>query len=261
MAVDHVAFWQRYGPWALVAGASEGVSAAYARAMAERGLNVVLLDHRQNALDHLAASIRAATGVQTRAMALDLSGPYAMAKILDATGGLDVGMLMYYAGAGLAYQPFLDNPLDVPLTMVHRNCVVPMQLCHHFAGHMAARGSGGIVLVSSVAVPAGAAETVAYGASRAFGLVMIEALWAELCDTDVDVLSVDLGATDTAALRRLPGRRGGVANPDDLHPTPGAATPAEIARQAITNLANGPTWPVSENLREPPASSGRCCLP
>jgi NAD(P)-dependent dehydrogenase (short-subunit alcohol dehydrogenase family) len=59
------AFADRYGPWALVAGASEGVGAAYARALAERGVNVVLLSRRQAALDALAAAIRADTRAST----------------------------------------------------------------------------------------------------------------------------------------------------------------------------------------------------
>jgi short-subunit dehydrogenase len=100
------AFADRYGPWALVAGASEGVGTAYARAMAERGLNVVLLARRQAALDDVASSIRAAAGVETRAVAVDLVEPDAMAKILDATSGLDIGMLMYCAGADPNYEPF-----------------------------------------------------------------------------------------------------------------------------------------------------------
>src|SRR5580704_4570700 len=111
-------FVGRYGPWALVAGASEGVGAAYARAMAERGLNVILLARRQAALDDLASSIRAAIGVQTRTVAVDLTEPDAMTRIVDATSGLDVGMLMYCAGADPDYQPFLENRMEAALAMV-----------------------------------------------------------------------------------------------------------------------------------------------
>ncbi len=68
------AFGDRYGPWALVVGASEGVGAAFARAVAERGVNVVLLARRQAVLDEVAASIRAATGAEIRALTVDLAG-------------------------------------------------------------------------------------------------------------------------------------------------------------------------------------------
>ena len=127
-------FAERYGPWALVLGASDGVGAAYARAMAERGINVVLLARRQAVLDDVAASIRTDTGVEARVVAIDLADPDAMARIAEATAGLEVGMVMYCAGADPNYEPFLDSPVETALGMVQRNCVVPLGVCHHFAG-------------------------------------------------------------------------------------------------------------------------------
>src|SRR4051812_31874568 len=163
-------FASRYGPWALVAGASEGVGAAFARAVAERGVNVVLLARRQTVLDEVAAAISRDTGVETRAVAVDLAGRDAMASVMDATKGLELGLVMYNAGADPNYAPFLDHPVETALAMVHRNCVVPMELCHRVAGPMAARGRGGIVLVSSGAGLVGAPNMVAYAATKAFDM-------------------------------------------------------------------------------------------
>ncbi len=250
MTSNDTAFAGRYGPWALVAGASEGVGTAYARAMAERGLNVVLLARRQAALEEVASSIRAATGVETRAVAVDLAAHDAMAKILDATSGLDVGMLMYCAGADPNYEPFLENPVETALTMVQLNCGMPMRLCHHFARPMAERGQGGIVLLSSGADLAGGRNMVAYGASKAAEMVMAEGLWAELHDQGVDVLVLVLGATDTPALRRILARRGMLSSPGDTSPIPGASTPEEVVADALAHLADGPTWFVGEQVRE-----------
>ena len=198
------AFAQRYGPWAVVAGASDGVGAAYTRAMAQRGVNVVLLARRLAVLDEVAAAIRADTGVETRAVTVDLAQDDAMATVAHATADVDVGMLMYNAGADPVFEPFLDNPVELALGMIHRNCVVPTQMCHHFGATMAARGAGGIVLVSSGAGLFGARNMVAYGATKAFDTVMAEALWAELHDQGVDVLGLVLGATDTPAFARAP---------------------------------------------------------
>lgn len=247
---DNMIFRDRYGPWALVAGASEGVGAAYARAMAERGINVVLLSRRQEALDNLAAAIQGDTGVETRAVAVDLAERDAMAKVLAATEGLELGMVFYCAGADPNFQPFLANAVDVPMALVQRNCVVPMQICHHFAGPMQARGKGGIVLVSSAAGFVGAPNMVAYAATKAFDMVMAEALWAELHEDGVDVLALVLGVTDTPALRRTLTRRGVLPTPDDSLPIPGATTPAQTVAEAIANLSNGPTWVVGESLRQ-----------
>ena len=204
-------FAERYGPWALVAGGSEGVGAAFARRVAERGINVVLLARRQHVLDDVAASIAAATGVGVRPLAVDLATDDAMATIAAATRGLEVGLLMYCAGADPSYRHFLAEPVESALAMVARNCARPVELCHHFAGPMVARGAGGIVLVSSGGGLIGAPNMVAYGASKAFDLVMAEALWAELHDQGVDVLGLVLGLTDTPALRRLMVQRGQLA--------------------------------------------------
>ena len=115
-----------------------------------------------------------------------------------------------------------------------------MQVCHHFAGPMVARGRGGIVLLSSGAGFVGAPNMVAYGATKAFDTVLAEALWAELHDQGVDVLGLVLGLTDTPALRRLLAERGQLDGPDDPSPIPGAASAEAVAALAVENLADGP---------------------
>jgi uncharacterized protein len=240
-------FAERYGPWAVIAGGSEGVGAEFATGLAERGINVVLLARRQAALDQVAAAIRDDSGVEVRTVAVDLAEDDAVAAIVAATDDLDVGLLMYCAGADPNYRPFLAEPIASALSMVQRNCVVPMRLCHHFAGPMVARGAGSIVLVSSGGGLVGAPNMVAYGATKAFDMVMAEALWAELHEQGVDVLGLVLGLTDTPALRRLMVERGRSASVDD--PVPGAASAATVAAGAIANLGNGPTWIAGDDVR------------
>src|SRR5580693_1957097 len=137
---DNVTFADKYGPWALVAGASDGVGAAFAEGLAERGLNVVLLARRQAVLDEVAAGIADRSGVETRTLAIDLASDDAAAQVAAATTDLEVGFLVYCAGADPNFEPFLANPIGTAEAMVHRNCVVPMQLCHHFAPAMVDRG-------------------------------------------------------------------------------------------------------------------------
>jgi uncharacterized protein len=151
------------------------------------------------------------------------------------------------AGADPNYRAFLAEPVESALAMVQRNCSRPVELCHHFAGPMVARGAGGIVLVSSGGGLVGAPNMVAYGATKAFDMVMAEALWAELHDQGVDVLGLVLGLTDTPALRRLMVERGELADLDA--PLPNAASAEAVAADAIANLANGPTWLAGEDVR------------
>jgi short-subunit dehydrogenase len=239
-------FVESYGPWAVVAGASEGVGAVFAAAVAKEGINVVLLARRQGVLDEVAARISDESGVEVRAVAVDLASSGAMETVADATRHLEVGLLTYCAGADPNYQPFLANPVEVATAMLQRNCVVPVQMCHHFAGPMVERGRGGIIVLSSGAAFVGAPNMVIYGGSKAFDVVFTEALWTELHPRGVDVLSLVLGETDTPALRRLRAERGFV---DEVgEPLPGAATVDEVVRDALARLPHGPSWIVGDQM-------------
>lgn len=237
----------RYGPWALVVGASDGVGALFAERLACEGVNVVLVARRGGLLDEVAAGIRQRTGARTRTLAVDLLEDDAARTIVDATAELAIGMLVYCAGADPTFEPFLANPVSAGEDLLRRNCLVLMQLCHHFAGRMVERGHGGIVNFSSGAALAGGPNMVAYGATKAFDMVFTEGLWAELHDKGIDVLGLLLGKTDTPALRQLEHRRGRIASLNDI---PDAAVPAEaVIDEAFRNLGNGPTLMVGDMMR------------
>ena len=156
-------------------------------------------------------------------------------------------MLVYCAGADPDFEPFLANPIETAEAMLHRNCLVPMRLSHHYAPAMVSRGGGGIVIFGSGAGFAGGPNMVAYSASKAFDMVFAEALWTELHDSGVDVLGLILSKTDTPALRRLEFERGQIGSLDERPKD--TATVDEVIGEAFENLANGPTWIVGENIR------------
>lgn len=240
-------FAEKYGPWALVAGASDGVGAAFAEELAQRGVNVVLLARREAVLTELAARIAERTGVQTRILAVDLTSDTAAASVIDATRDLQIGTVVYCAGADPDFRPFLAQPVSNAEAMLRRNCLVPMQLSHHFAAGMVSRGRGAIVVFGSGAGFAGGPNMVAYSATKAFDMVFAEALWTELHDKGVDVLGLILSKTDTPALRRLEHARGQI---DSMADRPkDTASVDEVIREAFDNLANGPTWIVGEDMR------------
>jgi len=174
----------------------------------------------------------------------------AMTQVVEATAGLEVGLLMYCAGADPNYTYFLDQSTETAKAMVHRNCVVPLEMCHHFAPPMRERGKGGIIIVGSGAGLIGAPYMVTYGATKAFDMVFAESLWAELHGHGVDVLCLVLALTDTPAVRRLLARRGRLASPDDTTPLEGAVSVEETVADALEQLANGPTWFVGDMLRD-----------
>jgi len=242
-----VEFIEKYGPWALVAGASEGVGASYAEALADRGLNVVLLARRQEALDEVAARIRTTSGVETRTLAIDLASADAAASVTAALADLEIGFLVYCAGADADYAALLDNPVSTAEALIHRNCTVLVQLCHAFAAPMAARGRGGIMIFGSGSGFAGAPKLATYGATKAFDMVFAEGLWAELKPHGVDVLGLILGETDTPALRRMRHQLGLAATSDER--PPGAARPEDVVADGLANLHRGPIRMADRKLR------------
>jgi short-subunit dehydrogenase len=222
-------FEKRYGPWAIVAGASEGVGASIAHQLGQRGVSVLLVARNQAGLDQTAAGVVS----RSRTLVLDLSRPDAADALARAAGDLEVGLLVYNAGADPYMSHFLDKPAEVWQQMLARNCTTLLSAVHHFGGKMAARGRGGIALVTSGAAWAGSKKIAVYGATKAFDLLLAESLWAELGPRGVDVLAMVLGATDTPALRRLTGDR----------EVPGIARSEDVARDLLENLGKGPTFP------------------
>src|SRR5215467_7215265 len=164
-------FAERYGPWAVVAGASDGIGASVARLLGERGVSVVLVARREAMLEEVATTVK----TPTRVVTLDLSGERADEALADATDDLDVGLLVYNAGADPNASRFLDKPLAVWQELVRRNVNTVLGACHRFGSRLVERGAGGIVLVTSGAAWAGGDRLAAYGATKAFDLVLGEA--------------------------------------------------------------------------------------
>lgn len=232
----------RYGPWAVVAGASVGIGAEFCRQLAADGVNVVLVSRSIDTLDALADELRATYGVETRTAAVDLAVPGAEVDLFAATDGLDLGLFVYNAGADPWNTYFLDVPADEWHGMVRRNCVVPLLASHRYGAAMVARGRGGILLVTSGAAWAGGGRLTTYAGTKAFDLVFGEGLWAELRRDGVDVLSLVVGVTDTPALRASLERVG--VSIDDLARVSEVTDPAVVAREGLAHLADGPTWQV-----------------
>ena len=189
-------FRARYGPWALVTGASEGIGESFARALASRGLDLLLVARRPEPLEALAVGLRAAHGIRVRTATADVARPDLLAAMDALAGGDEVGLVVHNA-AFSALGPFLDRPLDDLMKVIDVNCRAPVLLAHHFGRKMAARGHGGIVLMSSLAGGQGTPIVASYAASKAFEIVLAEGLWDELRPAGVDVLACRAGPTRT----------------------------------------------------------------
>ena len=142
-------FRPSYGPWALVAGASEGLGAAYAEALARRGLDLVLVARRLELLQQLAARLTAQYDISVRLLPIDLSQPEAVNQIARETQSVELGLLVYNA-AFSAVGPFFEHPLDDHLKEVDTNVRPVLGLVDTFGRRMLAAGHGGIILMTSL---------------------------------------------------------------------------------------------------------------
>lgn len=228
----------RYGPWAVIAGGSEGVGAQFAEQLARDGINLVLIA-RQPAPLHETAQRCREIGAQVRPVSVDLLAPESISPIISDTADLEVGLLIYNAGANTCRAQFLDADLTAVQKVIDLNVTRMLQLVQHFGRPMRERRRGGIILVGSLAGTYGSMQQSAYAGVKAFGRLFAESLWLELRDHGVDVLELILGVTRTPAMERAG------LNFD----VPGliVSEPAEVAREGLANLRNGPVLVAGDN--------------
>jgi uncharacterized protein len=226
------AFRDRYGPVALVAGAAAGLGAEYARQLAARGLDLVLVDRDAEALDDTARALRSQAQQDVRTIVLDLAHADVAEAITTATRDVEIGLLVYNAAIGTV-SPFLEiAPANIQ-AMIDVNCRAPLMLVHALAPQMVERRRGGIVVMSSMSGNYGSAQLTVYAATKAFDLVFADALWAELRPHGVDVLAVQPGST------RTPGWQS--SQPPELHgPGPHVMEPEQVVSEALAALGVEP---------------------
>ncbi len=216
-------FAARYGPVALVAGAAEGLGAAFARALAARGLDLVLVD--VHAPHSLAGELSRAHGVRATAVALDLGQQGVGATALRLTEELEIGLVVYNA-AFAPMGPWLLQSLADQQRTLDVNARGALELAQAFAPAMVARGHGGLLFVGSLAGLIAHPTTAVYGASKAFLVRLGEGLGEELQPHGVHVLVACPGAV------RTPGfERSGAKLPRSL-----VAAPADVAERSLERL-------------------------
>ena len=178
----------RYGPWAVVTGGSDGIGRAAATVLAGQGFNVALVARRAVALAALAQTLEAKRGVATRVVAADLSLPDQVQRVDHETRDLNVGLFFGSAGFGTSGS-FVEAEIEPELNMIDLNCRALVQSTHAFARRFAERGSGGIVLMSSLVAFQGVPRAATYAATKAFVQTFAEGLAREMKPLGVDVLA------------------------------------------------------------------------
>ena len=222
----------KYGTTALVAGASEGIGAAFASYLARQGIHLVLIARRKEPLDTLARELIEKFSVRVETIPCDLSQPQTDQYLMDQLSEKSIDIFIY--NAGLSYiGAFEKNTMVHHQEIVHTNVVTPISLIQFFGSKMVERKRGAVILMGSLAGLQGAGYLTAYGASKAFTIHLAESLWYEWKDKGVDVIACIAGATSSPNfLKTNPGNSGWIK--------PKIQTPEEVVAECFQNLGKGP---------------------
>ncbi|MBB35913.1 MAG: short-chain dehydrogenase [Hirschia sp.] len=229
LPLDKAAFREKYGPWAVIAGASEGTGECYARELAEMGINLVLISRRQSALDELGQKLKSEFGVDYRAVAQDLTEEGAGLRILDAAKGLDVGLYISNAGAD-NFVSFFEDSTESAHRLVRMNISTLIDATNGFGKGFLSRGKGGIIVMASGAGLGGQPNLALYSATKAFEINFAESLWGEYHERGIDVIGIAAPIMRTPMLLRT------VPADFDLSEV---YEPADVTHNALAGLLAG----------------------
>ena len=219
----------KYGPWALIIGGSEGVGASFARKLAASGFKLVLVARKLPPLQGLADELTKA-GTEVRIASADMSKPDALNRVRAMTDDIDIGLLVYNAGANNVRGNFVELDPEVYRSVIAITVIGQSEFAHHYGALMCHRGRGGMILAGSLSGYMGSPSLAAYTGAKAFSRIFTEALWVECAPLGVDVLHLNIGFTATPAMARL-GYDLTTATPPDV-----------VAQEGLDNIANGPIW-------------------
>ncbi|MFN8284312.1 MAG: SDR family NAD(P)-dependent oxidoreductase [Chitinophagales bacterium] len=187
-------FLEKYGTWAIVTGASSGIGVEYARQIAAKGLNLVLVARRKQLLEALAEEIKEKYAVQTLVVECDLAKDNFHYELLDATKDIDVGLLVNNAGMNCEGQ-FYRGGLDRNLQMLQLNTKAPFILAFEYGKQFISRGKGGIIFTSSISAFSPHPYLAHYAATKAYILSLAESMNYEFKDKNIDVIALCPGMT------------------------------------------------------------------
>lgn len=227
---DSAAFLERYGPVALIAGASEGLGAAFAEELAGRGLDLVLLARRSEPLARKAQELRDAYGISVVAQALDLASDAVVPTLKRLAQTHELGLVVYNA-AYAPVAPLLEQDADDLLRTVDVNVRGPVLAARLLLPPMMQRGRGGLVLMSSLAGGQGTPRLATYAGTKAFNTVLGEGLWHEVREAGVDVVVSCAGAIATPGYAKTSAATSAA---------PGTLPARDVARQTVAALGRGP---------------------
>lgn len=193
---------QRFGPWAVVTGASSGIGLEFARQIAASGINLVLVSRRTDVLETEGRLLAQRYGVDFRVIEADLSVAGAEDAIATGTQDLDVGLLISNAGTG---QPGEFLAFDEPQLrqMTQLNAMSHMVLMHHFSRRFARRGRGASLLVSALGSDSGLPYNANSAAAKGLVNTLVRSVHHEFKAVGVGITALIVTPTDTPIIEKM----------------------------------------------------------
>ena len=225
---------QKYGQLALVAGASEGIGAAFATYLAAAGLDLILVARRSEPLEKITGTLKEKYGIQVTCITCDLADANAVQQLQTALAGKTIDVLVY--NAALSYiGPFEKDSIAHQNQIAQANMVTPMNLLHTCSEPMLKKGKGAIILMASLAGFQGSGFLATYAATKAFNRVLAESLWYEWKSRGVDVIACCAGATATPNfINTKPEKTSFFA--------PKVQSPEEVVEECFQQLGTNPSF-------------------
>jgi short-subunit dehydrogenase len=225
---------EKYGNTAMVAGASEGIGAAFSAYLAREGFDLVLIARRREPLDQLAERLQSDYPVHITVLTCDLAAATALREIEQALAGSTVDLIVYNAAVSYI-GPFENNTIEMHNQLIQANITTPLNIFQFFGGGMLERGRGALIMMGSIAGFQGSGYITAYAASKAFDRILAEGLWYEWKDKGVDVIACCAGATSTPNYIK--------SNPaDSSRFAPRVQEPEEVVAECFKNLGKQPSF-------------------
>jgi len=228
--MSQIGLQHKYGPWALVTGASSGIGAEFARQLAAGGLNLILVARREAPMRALQSELSARHGVEIELLVLDLGAADAALQLCAGLGGRDIGLVVSNAGFGLKGGFNQHTPAALE-AMLNVNARTPLLLLHTLLPALRRRATAGIIVTGSIEGETAFPWSSAYAATKAFVHNFALSLYGELADSGVDLLLLEPGSTDTEAAGLQ-----GISRENLV----GLMSPAQVVAQALARLGKTP---------------------
>jgi short-subunit dehydrogenase len=193
---------KRFGPWALVTGASSGIGKEFAQQIAASGINIVLVARREDLLKEVGVEFSKRYGVEHRVVVLDVSREDFIRQLASATDDLDVGLVVSNAGSGNPGE-FLKLDRQLLEETLRLNTMSHLDIAHYFGGKLAERRRGGLILVGAMGAENGIPCMANDGGAKAYVHSLGEALHYEFKPLGVYVTVLAAGVTNTAVLEKF----------------------------------------------------------